>query len=185
MIQPQPSPLEFPARDAAVPPAGAVLGLRGVAFRRATEADLSFLLTLYGDVRSQELALIEWPPGAKAAFLDSQFRLQHLAYTSNYPDADFLIVERRKVPVGRLYLARTRHDLLIVDVSLTPAHQGKGLGRALLKRTAALARQEDLARVSLHVATNNPRARQLYERLGFKAGMLEGSHLRMALRVDE
>ena len=55
------------------------------------------------------------------------------------------------------------HDLAVRDGS-----RGKGVGRALLAAVEERARALDCCKVTLEVHENNPRARQLYEQVGFR-----------------
>lgn len=67
---------------------------------------------------------------------------------------------------GRLYVARWKEELRIVDIALLPDFRGRGVGTALLRR---LMDEADAAGkpLSIHVEVNNP-ARSLYDRLGFE-----------------
>ncbi|GGH35210.1 Ribosomal protein S18 acetylase RimI [Cribrihabitans marinus] len=56
-------------------------------------------------------------------------------------------------------------DGILVDA----AARGRGVGTALLEAVIAEARARDLAEVQLDVIDVNPRARALYERVGFRA----------------
>lgn len=56
----------------------------------------------------------------------------------------------------------------ITDVFVVPAHQGSGLGTALMRYAAAAAARDGHPGIALTVSLANP-ARRLYERLGFKA----------------
>lgn len=67
---------------------------------------------------------------------------------------------------GRLRLVRPPDFRELAGIQLLPAHQGKGLGTYLIEQFLVDARDQGLpARVS--VQRDNPRARGLYERLGF------------------
>jgi ribosomal protein S18 acetylase RimI-like enzyme len=54
------------------------------------------------------------------------------------------------------------------DLTVAPAFRGRGVGRALLERVEAKARQLGCVKVTLEVGDRNDRARDLYERLGFR-----------------
>jgi GNAT superfamily N-acetyltransferase len=133
--------------------------------RTLTDADLPFLARLYASTRMEELAPVDWPETQKAAFLQMQFDAQHAHYRQHYHGTDWLVILRDGEPVGRLYLARWRHEHRIVDIALLPAHRGEGLGTALLRDLLdeAAAAGKD---VTIHVEKFNP-ARTLYARLGF------------------
>jgi GNAT superfamily N-acetyltransferase len=130
------------------------------------------------------MAWLPWTDQAKAAFLDSQFRLQHQHFTSRFAEADFLIVEERGAPVGRLYVDWGPPDALIVDIGLLPSRRGAGLGGALLGWVAGEAERAGAARVTLHVLMQNLGARRLYERRGYRPVRLDGAHLFMALPLS-
>jgi len=70
--------------------------------------------------------------------------------------AGFILSRRRTdAPVGFV-------DILAVD----PRHQGKGIGTALLEQAFGLFRAAGLEEAQLGVASSNPRALSVYERLG-------------------
>lgn len=138
---------------------------RGLRFRRIQEADLPFLSRLYGSTRAEELAPLPWSEAEKSAFLDMQFRAQHSHYMAHYPDADWLLVEWRQEPAGRLYLERWPSEIRIIDIALLPEARGQGLGEAMMRDVMTLATRAGLG-VGIHVEHNNP-AMRLYHRLGF------------------
>jgi ribosomal protein S18 acetylase RimI-like enzyme len=137
----------------------------GLTFRRITDDDLRFLLTVYASTRSEELALTNWSDVQKSDFLDMQFRAQHAHYQKYYPSADWLMIMRADKSIGRLYIERCASQHRIIDLAFLPGHRGQGYGTArlgdLIEEAAAAGKA-----VSLHVEKNNP-ARRLYQRLGF------------------
>src|SRR5438270_11916777 len=100
---------------------------RDVLLRPQTDADRDFLQALYGSTRADELALVPWTDAQKAAFIAMQFEAQSTHYATHYYDADFLVIERGGVPIGRLYLYRGETDIRIVDIALAPEARGSGL----------------------------------------------------------
>ena len=62
-----------------------------------------------------------------------------------------------------------RQALLVDQLAVAAKARGRGIGTALLAAAAALARQQGRARLLLDVVDTNPRARALYERLGYVA----------------
>ncbi|HEV2797043.1 MAG TPA: GNAT family N-acetyltransferase [Nocardioides sp.] len=75
-----------------------------------------------------------------------------------------------------------RPDLVeIAGLQLLPEHQSRGVGRTVVERLVAQARSDGLP-VELGVETDNPRAREFWERCGFVyVGEGEGEHrLRLA-----
>ncbi|RVV97141.1 N-acetyltransferase [Mesobaculum littorinae] len=130
-----------------------------------TDADLPFLTALYRSTREAELARTPWDAAEKLAFIEMQFRAQHLHYRAHYPQALWLIVMKDGDAIGRLYLDRQAREHRIIDIALLPQHRGAGIGGAILRdlmdEAAAAARP-----VTIHVETMNP-AMTLYRRLGF------------------
>ncbi|HEX7339123.1 MAG TPA: GNAT family N-acetyltransferase [Rhodanobacteraceae bacterium] len=149
-----------------------------ITWRYATVADIPFLRRLYGELRADELAGVAWLPTLKQAFLDQQFVLQHHHYTTYFPCADFLVIEQAVRAIGRLYLDRQAHDWCLIDIGLLASVRGRGVGTALIGHLQSLASTRGVG-LSLHVQLDNQRARALYERLGFQAGVRTGHHLAM------
>ena len=96
-------------------------------------------------------------------------------------DALVLVAEREERIVGYLYAgveprnwkelreeAGFVHDILVDD-----AARGRGAGEALMTAAFDWMREQRVPRVVLWTAADNIRARQLFERLGFRATMTE------------
>lgn len=167
-------PHAFPRPSGRVPVLFERLVAVGIALRPASEDDLPFLRDLYAGLRAAELLLVPWPPAQKRAFLDDQFRLQHLHFTRVHPRCDFWVVEQANAlalprAIGRLYLDRSAAWWRIVDIGLLAEVRGQGLGGALLGWVQAQAAGM-VTDVRLSVAANAPRARSLYLRIGFVDG---------------
>lgn len=71
-----------------------------------------------------------------------------------------LVTDVPKLDVA--YLSAT-----IAQCYVLPAHRGRGLGAALMKKAAATAKRRGVHAVTLHVSASNRRAEALYRRLGF------------------
>ncbi len=168
----------FPAWQGPAPETPALLRERGFFLRPARDADLPGLRALYADTRAEEMAGVFWPPMAKRSFLDGQFDLQHRHYLQHYPTADFMVIERQGGVQGRYYLQRSAPEHLIVDICFLAGHRSQGLGRALIVASQQQARALGHGMV-LHVLRLNPRARRLYETLGFEPDGSTDSHDRM------
>lgn len=149
-----------------VPPPVRAAARFAVAYRPEREEDSAFLAALYASARGAEFAGFGWPPEMLAAFLGQQFDAQHRHYRTQYPAAEWLIVEAGGTPVGRLAVERRDSSLHIIDIALVPERQGGGLGGAILADLIDEAEALELP-LSLQVDAANP-ARRLYERLGFR-----------------
>ena len=72
-------------------------------------------------------------------------------------------------------LAATRHGVAIHGLAVDPAHQGHGIGRALVEAAAREAAARGARRLTLRVLAPNTAARALYARCGFvEEGVLRG-----------
>lgn len=172
----------FP-RSRRTPPQAAAWAIRSLSLRHACNEDLPWLQMLYSQSREAELAPVPWPPAVKAAFLESQFALQHRHFVQGGTSDVWWIVCRKNADgmvqaIGRLYLAEGAHTVTVVDICLLGAYQSQGVGSALLLHVLADAAQAGKS-VSLHVAHGNTGALQLYQRLGFAVQEDVGSHLQM------
>jgi hypothetical protein len=171
MPHPPARPLpRFPASRAAPPRLPVALTNAGLALRVASRDDLGFLNTLYGKLRAAEFALAPWGADARAAILRDQFELQHRHFLSEFPRADYWIVERAGaegvVPIGRYYLNRHGRLWRAIDLGFLPGK--RGFGFALLNWTKALAAAAGVQGFDFHVAHDNARARALYLKMGFR-----------------
>jgi RimJ/RimL family protein N-acetyltransferase len=149
----------------------------GITLRPTRAEDEPFLLALYGSVRAPELAQLAWTDEQKALFVRHQFDAQSAHWRENYHDTSFDVIERDGVPVGRLYVARWRDQIRVVDIALMPDQRGAGLGTRLFREL--FDEGDRTARpVTIHVEIYNP-ARRLYERLGFVLKEEKGVYLLM------
>lgn len=155
----------------------------GFRLRERTQEDLAFLSQLYASTREEELRVVNWTDAQKAAFLQDQFDKQHSHYLAHYPLAQWLVIEREGVPIGRIYLEQTSIEIRLMDLALLPSVRGQGVGTALMHALLAHADQARLA-VSLHVEPYN-RAMRLYRRLGFCEVETRGYYLLMERPCDQ
>lgn len=152
--------------------------MEDLSLRPTRSCDHELLLRIFAGTRLEELAMVPWDDRAKEAFLCQQFAAQSASY-ARYAGRSEAIVLRGGEPVGRLYLARTDEEILIVDIAILPEHRGQGIGTQLLRGLLEEA-TDGGKRVSIHVAREN-RALGLYERLGFRRVAEHGVYLRMEL----
>ncbi len=139
---------------------------RGLVFRSIDAKDQEFLFRVYASTRQEELAVLDWDPASKEAFLRMQFNAQHQYYREQFSQAAFWVIEKDGCPVGRLYLDQNDAELRVIDIALLPEYRGRGWGTALLEDVMAAAQQSGRP-VRIHVERFNP-ALSLYERLGFR-----------------
>ncbi|MCW2539655.1 MAG: acetyltransferase domain protein [Frankiales bacterium] len=100
------------------------------------------------------------------------------------PDSLMLIAEECGQVRGKAVLdfKQRRDAAWLWLVSVDPAHRGKGVGTALIwaAETQALAREHHI--IELAVDDVNPRARALYERLGYRP---VGPYVDMVRYIDD
>ena len=146
-----------------------------VSLRPITPGDESFLAGLYASTRAEELSVTTWSDEEKAVFCRRQFDAQSAHYTENYPGASLQVIERAGEPIGRLYVARWKREIRIMDIALLSAQRGTGIGTQLLRELQVEARSAGKT-LSIHVERFNP-ALRLYERLGFQMAEDKGVYL--------
>ncbi len=145
-----------------------------ITFRKVEEKDRAFIEKLYRSTRENELNLTNWTELQKQSFIIMQSIAQQTDYRSKYPDATHEIILYKKQPAGRLYLAESNTHFLVIDISLLPTFQGKGIGTIILKELAEKAHKKNKI-LCLNVRRQNP-ALNLYLRLGFKKISANGDY---------
>ncbi len=108
---------------------------------------------------------MNWDTTQQHAFLQMQFNAQNKSYRMQYPDAEYMVILRDDVAIGRLIVNRMDGEILLIDIALLPEYRNSGLGTALIRQLMDEARDKHIP-LRLHVETFNP-ALGLYERLGF------------------
>ena len=139
---------------------------QGIVLRPVQDGDLPFLGSLFAATRAAEVAATGWPEAMQRSFLAQQFDLQHRYYQAHHAGAEFLLLLRNAVPIGRLYWRDAAAEATLIDISLVACERGRGLGTVLLRERIARADAAGRA-VGLHVEPDNP-ALRLYRRLGFE-----------------
>jgi ribosomal protein S18 acetylase RimI-like enzyme len=154
-----------------------------VSLRPIVPEDEAFLFALYASTREEELKIVPWTAEQKQAFLQMQFRAQHHFYQEQYVGSTFDVILVGEVPAGRLYVARWRDEMRIIDIAFLPAWRGHGIGSRLLRtlQDEAAAAHKSL---TIHVERMNP-ALRLYERLGFTLREDKGVYLFLEWRPPE
>lgn len=125
-------------------------------FRPATAADYDFLYWLHA-ATIREAVAATW--GWDEIFQRQRFR-QHFD-----PDVQQIIVVDGK-DVGVLKLEERPGEPFLSLIEIAPAYQGQGLGTRIIRDLLQEVHGAGKA-LTLHVLKANPRARALYERLGF------------------
>jgi len=149
-----------------------------LSLRAVTSQDEQLLRAIYASTRDDELALVDWDEATKAAFLDQQFRAQHVHYTGNYPPEDLQVIEVDGEPVGRLYVGRSDAQVSLLDIAVLPPFRNRGIGTGLVRALMDEAGTTERP-LRLHVEMFNEGARRLYDRLGFRPIETQGVYVLM------
>ena len=131
--------------------------------RAATAADVGELLRLIGGLAEYEKLshmAVGTPP------------MLHEALFGRRPSCEALIAERGGRSVGFALFFTTfstflcKPGLYLEDLFIEPAHRGAGLGKALLRRLAAIAMERGCGRFEWRVLDWNEPSIRFYESLG-------------------
>jgi ribosomal protein S18 acetylase RimI-like enzyme len=115
------------------------------------------------------------PDGGEHAFF------QFFSTELERPEAVLLVAENDSTPIGYAFIRMEpasieglcKSSAWLHDVYVDPLFRGRGVGRQLVLRAIESARQLGSSSLMLGVSPANTQARQLYERLGMHATMIE------------
>lgn len=159
----QPPPPAIPAPSASAIRAG---------LRRATPADAAAVRDL------SRAAYAKWVP---------VIGREPLPMTADYETAvrDHVVdlLEQDGALAGLIELRPEADHLLIVNVAVAPAHQGRGHGRALLAHAEALARRLGLPEMRLYTNGRFTENLALYERVGYRLDRTESTALGITVHM--
>jgi len=97
---------------------------------------------------------------------------QRKDFDARYERCRVSVIEEDARAVGAIWVEERPSALFIVDLQVLPGCQGRGIGTFVIRRTVDEAASRSL-KVELAVLEHNPRARLLYERLGFVAERMD------------
>lgn len=83
-------------------------------------------------------------------------------------DTLYLVVRRKHELIGYCGFLQSFDEADIMNVAVSPAYRGKGVGYAMLAELMRRGRERGVARYTLEVRTGNVSAIRLYHRLGFE-----------------
>src|ERR1700733_13179673 len=78
-----------------------------LALKPARQVDEPFMIAVYANSRADEMALTGWSPDQRDAFLRMQFDAQKHSYATQFPPAEYSVVEWDGAPCGRLIVDRS------------------------------------------------------------------------------
>ena len=133
--------------------------------RHVTEADSSFLFSLFLGEREHEFSGVPWSAEQTRQLLRMQFEAQQRHYRSHFPGAVDELVLVNGEAAGRLSLDRQADLFLVLDFALMPEFRRVGLGSRIIACVQADAAAHGKP-VTGHVRRDNP-AMYFWRKLGF------------------
>lgn len=148
--------------------------MRGaVRIRSARSSDEAFVLATVA--RLATFGPPAWRPADE--IVEGERRTLRAFFAAPPPEAELLIAEHDRA-TGFIYLeslvdyfTQERHGHVGM-IAVSEEAEGAGVGRALMDAAESWARARGFRRLTLNVFEANVRARQLYERAGFRAETL-------------
>lgn len=136
-----------------------------IELRSEKMSDAAFLRSLYATTRI-DVMVSPLPEEQKQQFIDMQFNAQTQHFRTNYANTEFLIIEKNRRPIGRLYVDRGPEEIRVMDITIMPKFRKHGIGSQLLRDIQSEARTSRVA-VTLHAEKLGNMA-EFYRRLGFE-----------------
>jgi len=137
----------------------------GLGIRPSRPGDAAFLESLHKSTR-EDLWMVDGEDDFIESLIEMQFQAQGQGYGDAYPNALHFIVEKNHERVGRVIVDFGHNEVHVIDIAFIKAARGKGLGAGVIQ-TLQVAAEQSRSPMALSVNQNNPRAFQLYQRLGF------------------
>jgi len=151
---------------------------------RIENEDSEFLFNVYASSRMEEVVSWGWGKEQIIQFLQMQYDCQKRSYEIHYPNLETRIITFKNEKIGRLLLADCDDKLTIVDITLLPNYQNKGIGKNVLLDLLMNAKRQNKV-VELKVFHNNEQAIRLYKRLGFQQVSSRDMYIQMEWKGNE
>ena len=136
-----------------------------VTLRPATGQDTPFLRELFISAHP-EYEQLPLPPEQKRQLVEMQFHGQAADYTARFPASQHDIILYGGRPAGRIWVARTDHEIRVLDISLAPEARNTGIGSYLIQALQVEAAQSG-KRLASVVMRFNEGSLRWHQRLGF------------------
>ncbi len=147
----------------------------GIRIRKARRKDLDFILCLsietlrneltpYERERTSHRKLVNIMAKNLRRFMASSGMLTLVAETEAGECAGFIMVGKSAS------VFTDQQQAFVYDIAVTPQFRRRGIGRMLMERAEAYAREQEMGFITLMVDCRNEAARTLYAQLGFEDG---------------
>ncbi len=147
----------------------------GIRIRKARRKDLDFILCLsietlrneltpYERERTSHRKLVNIMAKNLRRFMASASMLTLVAETEAGERAGFIMVGKSSS------VFTDQQQAFVYDIAVTPQFRRRGIGRMLMERAEAYAREQEMGFITLMVDCRNEAARTLYAQLGFEDG---------------
>ena len=151
--------------------------VEGIQIRKARRKDFDFILALSVETLSEELTPYErarTSPSKLVGIMSKNLRrlmaaagmVTLVAETAGGERAGFIMVGRSAS------VFTDQQQAFVYDVAVAPAFRRRGIGRMLMERAEAHAREQKMGYITLMVDCRNAPARTLYEQLGYEDGRI-------------
>lgn len=143
-----------------------------ISLRRAEQKDLPRIQALFAEMMR----------AIDPASSGEGYAPEDVAYYFSGGDDWICLAEEAGEAVAFLAMETHREDVNYIyldDLSVTVALRGRGIGTMLLNEAEKFARSMGISLIVLHVKITNPRAKALYERMGFAVLDDDGDRYRM------
>ncbi len=144
-----------------------------IALRRAGDSDVEFLFALHEATMREYIEKV-W--GWEEAWQRSHHAAR-VSATMQY------VVMVNGHAAGMIEIDRNPEAIVISNIQVAPDSQGRGIGAAVVRLVMDEAHAARLP-VELQVLEVNPRARRLYERLGFRVIAESPPHVQMRRHTE-
>ena len=151
---------------------------REIKRRLVGEADSQLVESIFESSRELERDVGQWTTAQWQQFILVQCSAQRTYYERLFPNAVHEIILVDEEPAGRTWIDRQQDEIRLLDITLLPEFRSQGIGTRLLRCLQDEARDANLPLRHM-VERDNPRAMQLYERLGFRRISEHGMHFLM------
>lgn len=145
--------------------------------RPKIEQDNAFLERLHRTTRP-DLLQLGLPDPLMENLMQMQFNAQQTSYHTQFPDAEYSIIETKGEAIGCLIVNTNDETIRLVYIALLPQARNQGYGRHVLNilQTEATNANKPLG---LSVDAQNTPAKHLYLSSGFQVKNDDGANLEM------